>query len=652
MRLTLFLLLAPLALCRAQEVYDVDSLWRVYKSSPADTNKVRLLISIGQQYENNNPDSALKIYEEALKLSTALDYKRGIISYYTNATYVYNIQGRQDTSLLLNLKSVEIARELGDPERLAACLANVGAALTGLGRPDEAIQYYLEALTFLKKTNDKQRLALMYGNLNKVYVDIHQFDKAIEVGNEGLKLSRELNNDYVTIHNLINLAVAHNSLRETDKALTLLKEARERCINAHHDYGLVTVLLNTSDAYIKRGNYSSLKAPLEEALPIARRLGDIDSEIIILRGLGIHHFNMSKPAVAESFALQSLNLATKSTSHVHMQKAFNLLAEIATLQKDFVKRHLYAEKADSLDNVIRSDEARKQIRELEAKYKSEEQLRQIDQLTLETKLAALDLQRSRLITYILIGSLLSVLIIAFLGRRGYQQRKKIFEKENELNQRKIEQLNQEKQLTAAQAMLRGQEEERTRLARDLHDGIGGLLSGVKFSFSNFQKNMILDNEHVLLFERSLNMLDHSIAELRRVAHNMMPDVLVQFGLSEALKSYCNNINQSGIMHVDFQSLHMDERLAGENEIVVYRIAQELITNALRHSGANHLVVQLSRHDNEISLTVEDNGKGMDVNANRNGSGLKNIRSRVDYLKGKIHIESSEKGTSVFIQFNQ
>lgn len=652
MRLTLLLLLAPLALCRAQDVYDVDSLWRVYKNSPADTNKVKLLISIGQQYENNNPDSALRIYEEALRLSTSLNYKRGIISYYTNATYVYNIQGRQDTSLLLNLRSVDIARELGDPERLAACLANVGVALSGLGRAQEAVPYYLEALTFLEKTGDKQRLALMYGNLNKVYLDIQQFDKAVEVGNEGLKLSREINNDYIIIHNLINLAVTHNSLRDTDKALTLLKEARERCINANHDYGLVTVLLNTSDSYIKQGNYPALRAPLEEALPIARRLGDIDSEIIILRGLGIHNLNMSNPDVAESFAQKSLALAIKKNNQIDIQKAFHLLAEIAILQKDFVKRHRYAEKGDSLENVIRMDEARKQIRELEAKYKSEEQMRQIDQLTLETKLAALDLQRSRLITYILIGSLLSVLTIAFLGRRGYQQRKKIFEKESELNQRKIEQLNQEKQLLAAQAMLRGQEEERTRLARDLHDGIGGLLSGVKFSFSNFQRNMILDNEHVLLFERSLNMLDHSITELRRVAHNMMPDVLVQFGLAEALKSYCNNINQSGIMHVDFQSLHMDDRLSGETEIVVYRIAQELITNALRHSGANHLVVQLARHENEISLTVEDNGKGMDVNANRDGSGLKNIRSRVDYLKGKLHIESSDKGTSVFIQFNQ
>jgi two-component system NarL family sensor kinase len=193
-----------------------------------------------------------------------------------------------------------------------------------------------------------------------------------------------------------------------------------------------------------------------------------------------------------------------------------------------------------------------------------------------------------------------------------------------------------------------------RLAKDLHDGLGGMLSGVKFSLMNMKSNLIINHENVVTFERSLDMLDTSIQELRRVAHNMMPEALTKFGLDEALKDYCDNINKAQIVQVKYQSFGMDSRMDSSIEIIVYRIVQELFANIFKHAKATEVLVQLLREENRLSVTVEDNGKGFDVKSldMNKGAGWANIRSRVEYLKGKLDLHSEEgKGTSVNIELN-
>jgi signal transduction histidine kinase len=209
-------------------------------------------------------------------------------------------------------------------------------------------------------------------------------------------------------------------------------------------------------------------------------------------------------------------------------------------------------------------------------------------------------------------------------------------------------------LVAVDSMLKGQEEERSRLAKDLHDGLGGLLSGVKFSLRNMKDNLIITPENMTVFERSLDMLDTSIKELRRVAHNMMPEMLTKFGLDEAVKEYCNTINTARLLTVKYQSLGMEERLEKSVEIIIYRIVQELLNNIMKHAAASEAFVQIIREDNRLNVVVEDNGKGFDplVSENNKGAGLVNVRSRVDYLKGQLAIHAEPgKGTLINIEFN-
>jgi len=245
-----------------------------------------------------------------------------------------------------------------------------------------------------------------------------------------------------------------------------------------------------------------------------------------------------------------------------------------------------------------------------------------------------------------------LLIAAFLAYRNIRQRSILVKKETELQKQQIRELEKDKQLVAVDSMLKGQEDERSRLAKDLHDGLGGLLSGVKFSLRNMKDNLIMTPDNMTVFERSLDMIDTSIKELRRVAHNMMPEMLTKFGLDEAVKEYCNTVNTTNLLTVKYQSVGMENRVEGSTEIIVYRIVQELLNNTLKHAAATDVFVQLVREANRLSIVVEDNGKGFDTNliTESKGAGWMNIRSRVDYLKGQLDIHSEPgKGTLVNIE---
>ncbi len=153
----------------------------------------------------------------------------------------------------------------------------------------------------------------------------------------------------------------------------------------------------------------------------------------------------------------------------------------------------------------------------------------------------------------------------------------------------------------------------------------------------------------------MDMLDSSIREMRRVAHNMMTEALIRFGLDTALNDFCNDINHSGALMIKYQSIGLEGvSIDQTTAITLYRIVQELINNTMKHSGATSAIVQLSKSNGQLSVTVEDNGKGFDpeILEYAKGIGWSNIKSRVDYLKGSIDLQTKPgNGTSVHIELN-
>jgi len=201
-------------------------------------------------------------------------------------------------------------------------------------------------------------------------------------------------------------------------------------------------------------------------------------------------------------------------------------------------------------------------------------------------------------------------------------------------------------------MLKGQEEERSRIAKDLHDGLGGLLSGTKLSFVNVKETLVMTPEHAVYFDKSLSMLDNAIGDLRKVAHNLMPEALVKYGLNDALRDFCDSIQFSSGLKVSYQQFGKKRKLDNTAEVFIYRIVQELVNNVVKHADASEIIVQLTMSPDKVSLAVEDDGKGFNKLRieQTKGAGIANIKYRVQYFNGTWDIVTSPgNGTSVNIE---
>lgn len=196
------------------------------------------------------------------------------------------------------------------------------------------------------------------------------------------------------------------------------------------------------------------------------------------------------------------------------------------------------------------------------------------------------------------------------------------------------------------------EQERVRMARELHDGLGSMLSGIKHSFSAMGNQLVLDEIQQSNFRKNIDKLNASIKEIRHISHSIAMEGLLSGGLENSLKDYCNSVNQPEVLEVVFRALDTENiSLTEEQAFHLFRITQELLQNIIRHSGATRAIVQIGYNAARLYLTVEDDGAGFDMKAvNNNGIGLKNIQSRIKILKGRMDYRTAPSaGTSVLIE---
>ncbi|MEM6806512.1 MAG: sensor histidine kinase, partial [Bacteroidota bacterium] len=231
---------------------------------------------------------------------------------------------------------------------------------------------------------------------------------------------------------------------------------------------------------------------------------------------------------------------------------------------------------------------------------------------------------------------------------GYILLRNTNKKRRELLQAQLETSEKAREADTLRAIIYGEEQERKRLARELHDGLGSQLATVKMLVGAIQNDLpeVKDSE---LHQKAETMLDDACKEIREISHNLMPGTISRYGLEQAVSDMCINLEQSQQLQVSCM-LHIDKEIDENMQVAVYRIIQELLRNVVKHAEAQEVIVQLQTEDNQIELTLEDDGKGFEPSLQAgDGIGLKNIRSRVEVLKGNIDIDSkSGSGTSVYI----
>lgn len=634
--LLLFLLLS-LQNLYAQADATKDSLLKVLSVAKEDTNKVLTLITTGQYVEYNNLEEAKSYYLQANKLSEKLKYTMGVLKYYSNYTAVLNIQARFDSALSLTKDALQLANQFGNEERIIIAQQNLSATYAYLQDYESALQYLLPSVAYFEKTNNDARLSLIYDNLGVIYRETKQYDKALAYHQKALAIARASGNSYDIANVLSNLGNSYSSLKKYDTALTVMQESLLIAKKENYDNIVSNVTGNIGALLIKQGRYDSLNFYCTEGLRLAEKLGDSLTMVNNIYGLALAAFYNKDFKKSEEEAALGFAMAKQRNYAEPLQLFADILSELYLVKGDLKNYDYYNRLSIELSERFFSERMQRNVQTLDKKFETEKKEQQL-------KLQQATIRQKSTLNYILIGSTAALLLISLLAYRTYKQKRK-------LQEQKITELEKEKLLLATQSIVKGQEDERSRLAKDLHDGLGGLLSGVKLQLGAMKGNLILSEEHGRTFNNALGKLDESISEMRRVAHNMMPEALMKLGLQQALQDYCDGLSESQSFKINGEFYGLEKRMESSVEIVVYRIVQELLNNVVKHSGAAIILVQVMKHDQNLTITVEDNGKGFNKEEVQlmKGTGLKNIQSRVDYLKGQLDIKSTPgKGTSVHI----
>lgn len=630
-----------------------DSLLNKLNHPANDSAKAITLLEIGESLEQTVPDKSMDYYRQALALGQQIKNNRVILSSYIDVGICNINLNKMDSAISSFEKAIPYAWLLNDTVRVARVLGNIGNVYLHKKDRAKAIDYYLQAARLWETCADQKYLPVLYSNTGALLDEQKEHNRALEFGNKAVVLAQKLGDSFSEVVGLVNLSTTYSYLGQHEKEYELLMKALPLAKKNEDLDHIATVYQNIGAYYFKKNNFSSALKNYLESYDYGKKMGNKYQLSMVSTELAKTYFKLNQNSKALDYIVQAEQIANEVGARTDLKEIYKTRAEIEQKAGNYKLASEYFSKTLILTDSLFKTETSEKVAEAEAQYQNEKKQKEIVQLEKDKQIQSLSLKQKSTLNYILIGSLAALLILGFLLYRNLRHRQQFAKQQDELQQQRIRELEKDKQLVAVDSLLKGQEEERSRLAKDLHDGLGGLLSGVKFSLSNMKDNLIVTHDNMAVFERSLDMIDGSIKELRRVAHNMMPEMLTKFGLDEALKEYCNTINTTKLLNVKYQSLGINERLDSSAEIIIYRIVQELLNNTMKHAGATESFVQLIKEESRLSIVIEDNGKGFDPSAaeNNKGAGLANIRSRVDYLKGRLDIHAEPgKGTLVNIEF--
>ncbi|MDC6362547.1 MULTISPECIES: sensor histidine kinase [Flavobacteriaceae] len=336
---------------------------------------------------------------------------------------------------------------------------------------------------------------------------------------------------------------------------------------------------------------------------------------------------------AETLEVKKYKDKTKKILYGNMNLTYYYLA-------DFKNAYTYLHKYDSIKDIINLAQQNATISDIQEKYDNEK-LR-ADNLEIEKRRLA---NRNWLIAASL--ALFLGAGIAILLQKNTIKKRQLAEQEALLKQQRVENLFKEQELVSIDAMISGQEKERQKVAGELHDDLGSLMATIKLHFDKAgtgAKDPALQNAQKLLEE--------AYQKIRRMAHSKNSGVMSDQGLLPAIKKMAKSISESNTLQVSVEDFGMGDRLENSLELSIFRMVQELVANAIKHAEASKVNIQLTQHEDNLNIIVEDNGKGFNrsqVIKEKSGMGLTNIEKRVEHLEGNFTVDSVlGKGTSILI----
>jgi len=515
----------------------------------------------------------------------------------------YRDKGERTQAIEYLTQAANQLSEAGADSLTIPILINMAAVFVQQGAYEKEEAYLKQAHDMAWVYKDKRNLAISSMGLQSAMKRAHKLDSALYYANFALRISRELNSPMMIAYSYLNLAAVKSDQGNFAQAETYYQQAVDDHRVASFDRARFRYFWGRSA--LDHGFFAKAEQQLRMAADTA----------MVLQSKDLEH------------------------------NAYSYLMEALHEQGKHAQAYDIARKYIILTDSIHTENIRQKVEELTLQYEKDEAERENEGLRVEKAeqelLLVQEQARTRQRTFAVV--ILGMLILGFgfvfwHYHQNAEQQRQLAAQSTHLQQQRIQQLKDEQQLINFRGMIAGQETERSRLAQELHDSLGSMLSNLK---------LVVGKEKTDRSTHSVQLIDKASTELRRIAQNMMPETLARFGLITAIEDLVDEVNYTRNIQVNFQHFGESPTLPDYAMLSAYRIVQELLNNIVKHAEATEVLVQLIQHDDHVHLTIEDNGKGFDVDNPGSGHGLRNVHSRVAILNGTIEFDSDiGKGTTV------
>lgn len=597
-RISVLIIIQAVIFIRASFSSPIDTLQAKLKCVPLDEQ----LSSIKQLPFNlvvSNSAEIVPILQNYKAIAKNLNDYEALARIYDNLSLAYYYNGKYDDNLKYGLKAIALYDSLGDFQNLAIMYGELGYQMKRRDLP-KAFEMMRRGKSILEDLNETDPLSSVYNNYGVLHEMSNQLDSATYYYRKSLSAKRLLNDSLGIPYSLNNIAAVKQMQQQNDSALFYLHESTRIRGIKNDIIGLAENYQQYGQVYAAKGNYSKSNEYFQMSLQLALKHG---------------------------YVLLAQNLY-KDLSKLHEEKGEHIKA----LNYHKLHKHFH----DSIINI----ETNRTIADLQVRFETEEKEKALlEERAAKAQALLTASNRQKWIWGVALLSgivVLSVLIVMQQNKRKAQEEKD-----------KAVILEQEKGLAA---IINAQEEERIRVAKELHDGVGQQISAVSLNFQALSKKISTTSPELIPdFEKIKRMIHDTGSDIRTVSHKMMPKALTAFGLVDALEDMIDK-SLTGIgVECRFEHQNMEERLTQTVEIGLFRISQELVNNIIKHADATKVEIKLLKNGGICTLTISDNGKGFE-SAKTDGIGMLSITSRVNALRGEFRIESEVgRGTMAVVR---
>lgn len=620
----------------------------IIPSTDSDS-QFKFKFSLARAYsQQSKPDSAEHILNDALEIITKNTNRKEYASAQGLNGIIQEQKGNLPKAIELYNEVAPIHMALQDSFKYAATLNNLGQVYEYQANYSAALTVFLEALPIFKQLNSDRAVRSIYTNIGIIKQKQKSLDEALKYHKKALSFSKGNLRNEARTHNAIG--AIYMDMTKLDSSEIYFQRSKQIQDQIEDPHGKSTVYNNIGKLYRLRKDYIKGIKYNNTALKYATKTKELVPMIFANLELGYCYKHLSNFNKSNQYFQEALSISN-SMGEVSLQyKTEKAIYELFK-NRDDKKALLHYEKAITFKDSMLNKETIEEIKSIELNYEFDKERikknQEINALHLEDQLKSSQLKNQKNTISYLITFILGTILLSYLLWNNFKKKKSIAQQEGLIKEQRINQLLKENKILAMSSMIEGQEAERTRIARDLHDGLGGLLATIKVKFGIIQKEIeVLESMNV--YQQTSTMIDNACTEVRKIAHNMMPDSLTKLGLIEAVRDIADYTND-----LEVKVINLGMHPIGDTEqIMLYRVIQEFINNSRKHAQATNVIIQFSSDENQSNIYLEDDGQGFDIlNLTKDsGLGLKSMESRVNYINGTFELDSViGVGTTVQIQ---